>query len=71
MDSIQKQLHRRGYWRKVPEMVSINGKLEDRCNYCGRETIRVQVYGHEQCVFCGTNVEPCCDGERYEVDTYW
>ena len=40
-----------------------DSKWNNRCDYCGRETERVRVYGHDQCAFCGTNVEPCCDGD--------
>ena len=52
-------------------MTPINMAEMNRCDYCGRITERVRVHGHEQCVFCGTNVDPCCNGESYEVDAYW
>ena len=33
------------------------------CLYCGQSSQTVFVHGHEQCVVCKTNVEPCCQGE--------
>ena len=33
------------------------------CPYCGQSSQTVFVHGHEQCVVCKTNVEPCCSGE--------
>ena len=43
-----------------------------KCDYCGMETENTRVHGHEQCVCCGTNVEPCCEGSsRYETVNYW
>ena len=38
------------------------------CPYCGQSSQTVFVHGHEQCVFCNTNVEPCCQGEVQESD---
>jgi len=32
------------------------------CPYCGQSSQTVFVHGHEQCVVCKTNVEPCCQG---------
>ena len=32
------------------------------CLYCGQSSQTVFVHGHEQCVVCKTNVEPCCQG---------
>ena len=32
------------------------------CPYCGQSSQTVFVHGHEQCVVCKTNVEPCCSG---------
>ena len=51
-----------------------NGKIENKpssnspsketvCPYCGQSSQTVFVHGHEQCVVCKTNVEPCCSGE--------
>ena len=39
---------------------------EKVCPYCGQSSQTVFVHGHEQCVFCKTNVEPCCQGEVQE-----
>jgi len=33
------------------------------CPYCGQSSQTIFVHGHEQCVVCKTNVEPCCQGE--------
>jgi hypothetical protein len=38
---------------------SSKGKV---CPYCGQSSQIVFVHGHEQCVVCKTNVEPCCQG---------
>ncbi len=37
------------------------------CLYCGQSSQTVFVHGHEQCVVCKTNVEPCCSGLGLEV----
>ena len=37
------------------------------CLYCGQSSQTVFVHGHEQCVVCKTNVEPCCSGQCLEV----
>ena len=37
------------------------------CPYCGQSSQTVFVHGHEQCVVCKTNVEPCCSGQGLEV----
>jgi len=42
-----------------------------RCDYCGMETVKTRVHGHEQCACCGVNVEPCCEGARYETLNDW
>ena len=42
----------------------IKGKV---CPYCGQSSQTVFVHGHEQCVVCKTNVEPCCSGQVLEV----
>ena len=39
---------------------------EKVCPYCGQSSQTVFVHGHEQCVVCKTNVEPCCQGEVQE-----
>ncbi len=33
------------------------------CPYCGQSSKTVFVHGHEQCIFCKTNIEPCCQGD--------
>ena len=33
------------------------------CSYCGQSSKTVFVHGHEQCVVCKINVEPCCQGD--------
>ena len=33
------------------------------CPYCGQSSQTIFVHGHEQCVVCKTNVEPCCQGQ--------
>ena len=38
------------------------------CPYCGQSSQTVFVHGHEQCVVCKTNVEPCCSGQEYRSD---
>ena len=43
---------------------SSKGKV---CPYCGQSSQTVFVHGHEQCVVCKTNVEPCCSGQGLEV----
>ena len=37
------------------------------CPYCGQSSQTVFVHGHEQCVVCKTNIEPCCSGQGLEV----
>lgn len=51
----------------IPQVISTNMEAKPRCNYCGMVTISVRVHGHEQCVNCGTNVEPCCEGAEYDI----
>ena len=41
---------------------------EKICPYCGQSSQTVFVHGHEQCVVCKTNVEPCCQGEVMSND---
>lgn len=38
-------------------------KQEKTCPYCGQSSQTVFVHGHEQCLFCKINIEPCCQGE--------
>ena len=37
---------------------------ENICPYCGPSSQTVIVHGHEQCVPCKANVEPCCSGQE-------
>ena len=47
---------------------SSNNKFKGKvCPYCGQSSQTVFVHGHEQCVVCKTNVEPCCSGQVLEV----
>lgn len=39
-----------------------------RCPACGRRLHTVHVHSHGQCAFCGTAIEPCCDGAGDEAD---
>ena len=48
----------------TPQVISASTGTSNRCNYCGMITEQVRVHGHEQCVNCGVNVEPCCDGDN-------
>ena len=43
----------------------IKGKV---CPFCGQSSQTVFVHGHEQCVVCKTNIEPCCQGQELEDD---
>jgi predicted molibdopterin-dependent oxidoreductase YjgC len=36
------------------------------CPYCGQSSQTVFVHGHEQCLVCKTNVEPCCQGQFFK-----
>ena len=37
---------------------------ENVCPFCCQSSQTVFVHGHEQCVVCKTNVEPCCSGQE-------
>ena len=37
---------------------------ENVCPSCGRSSQTVFLHGHEQCLVCKTNVEPCCSGQE-------
>ncbi len=39
------------------------------CPYCGQSSQTVFVHGHEQCVVCKTNVEPCCQGQDLMLES--
>ena len=40
-----------------------NHTKEKVCDYCSQPSQTVFVHGHEQCIFCKINIEPCCQGE--------
>ena len=44
-------------------IIKYNSSKGKVCPYCGQSSQTVFVHGHEQCVVCKTNVEPCCSGE--------
>lgn len=37
------------------------------CDWCGAVTRIVWVHGHGQCLACGRNISPCCDGATNQV----
>ena len=52
------------YNGKIENKLSSNSPSKEKvCSYCGQSSQTVFVPGHEQCVVCKTNVEPCCQGE--------
>ena len=48
---------------KINQLSSNNQSKGKVCPYCGQTSQTVFVHGHEQCVVCKTNVEPCCSGQ--------
>jgi len=57
------------YKRKTVNQTSYkNYSKNEVCPNCGQTSQRVFVHGHEQCVVCKINIEPCCQGHvvRYE-----
>ena len=52
----------------VEECLIQNQSKEKVCPYCGQSSQTVFVHGHEQCVVCKPNVEPCCQGEVMSKD---
>ena len=48
---------------RINQPSSKNSSKGKVCPYCGQSSQTVFVHGHEQCVVCKTNVEPCCSGE--------
>jgi len=48
---------------RINQPSSNNQSKEKVCPYCGQSSQTVFVHGHEQCVVCKTNVEPCCQGQ--------
>ena len=52
------------YNGNIVTQTSSNNRSKGKvCPYCGQSSQTVFVHGHEQCVVCKTNVEPCCQGE--------
>ena len=47
---------------------TIKASQENICPYCGQLSQTLFVHGHEQCILCKTNVEPCCQGAVQEVN---
>ena len=44
---------------------------ENVCPYCeGKTSQTVFVHGHEQCVVCKMNLEPCCQGQTLDYVGY-
>ena len=35
------------------------------CAYCSSAQQVVEVHGHRQCLNCGINLEPCCEGSPF------
>jgi len=55
---------------KIKESNQARSKKQSKrkiCPYCGQSSQTVFVHGHEQCVVCKTNIEPCCSGQGLEV----
>jgi hypothetical protein len=52
---------------RINQPSSTNQSKGKVCSYCGQSSQTVFVHGHEQCVVCKTNVEPCCLGQGLEV----
>ena len=48
---------------RINKPSSNNKSKGEVCPYCGQSYQTVFVHGHEQCVVCKTNVEPCCQGQ--------
>jgi RimJ/RimL family protein N-acetyltransferase len=40
----------------------MTGAPVERCPFCGAPAPIIWVHGQGQCLFCGMNREPCCDG---------
>ena len=57
------------YYGNIVTQPSYNNHSKGKvCPYCGQSSQTIFVHGHEQCVVCKTNVEPCCQGEVQESD---
>ena len=48
---------------KIEKELSSNESKERICPCCGQSYKTVFVHGHEQCVSCNMNIEPCCESE--------
>ena len=53
--------------KRTKQIISNNPYMGKVCTYCGQSSQTLFVHGHEQCVVCKTNVEPCCSGQALEV----
>jgi hypothetical protein len=42
--------------------------LGPRCPRCQSPLNTVNVHGHEQCVYCKSNILECCSGDTCETD---
>ena len=49
--------------KKTEKVLSSNESKARICPYCGQSYKTVFVHGHEQCVLCNMNIEPCCESE--------
>ena len=43
-------------------------QLDPRCPRCQNLLNTVVVHGHEQCVFCKSNIFECCSGDTCDTD---
>ena len=58
-------MHMHFYNENIQNQSSYNNNLKYRiCLHCGQKSNTVFVHGHEQCVVCKNNVEPCCQGQK-------
>ena len=48
---------------KIDKELSFNESKGRICPYCGQSSKTVFVHGHQQCVLCNMNIEPCCESE--------
>ena len=54
----------------IGNQLSSNDESEEMiCPYCGQSCKTVFVHGHEQCICCNTNIEPCCEGGEICFDS--
>jgi len=45
-------------------------ECQEPCPFCASVRGQVFVHGHYQCVDCGQNVTPCCEGAPSEYGVY-